>query len=96
VDKDPEGALAFLDPAVVSDPGNEQALAHRIVALYNLKRYGACTKAIREARKSGHPLWPMAMKQPALRRMLERDAKDPHLPRKKPAAPEGTPEPANP
>jgi hypothetical protein len=57
VDVDPEGALEFLEPAVASDPGNELALAHRIVALYNLKRYGACSKAIREARDAGHQLW---------------------------------------
>jgi serine/threonine-protein kinase len=86
---DPQGALAYLDQALAAEPGNEQILAHRIVALYALKRYGACTKAIHEARDAGFALWPMALRQPALRRMLERDAKeeDPHLIKRKAPAP---------
>jgi len=92
LDKDPEGALAFLDAAAAAEPGNERAFALRIVALYNLGRYPASSKAIREAREAGHPLWPMALKNPQLRQMLERDAKDPRLPKRKAPAP--APEPA--
>ena len=85
--KDPQGVLGYLEPAVAAEPDNERAAAMRIVALYNLGRYGACSKAIHEAREAGHPLWPMALKQPALRRMLEQDAAapQPHLTRAKPA-----------
>ena len=93
LEKDPEGALAFLDQTVAADPANERAYALRIVALYNLARYGASAKAIREAREAGHPLWPMALKNPPLREMLEKDARDPHLPRRKAPAPAPTPEP---
>jgi serine/threonine-protein kinase len=91
VDQDPQGALAFLEPAVASDPSNERATAMRMVALYNLGRYGECSRAIREAREAGHPLWPMALRQPPLRKMLERDALEPHLPRRKAPAPEPAP-----
>jgi serine/threonine-protein kinase len=93
LDKDPEGALAFFDQAAAADPGNEQAFALRIVALYQLGRYPASSKAIREAREAGHPLWPMALKNPPLRAMLERDVKEPHLPRRKAPAPAPAPEP---
>jgi serine/threonine-protein kinase len=87
LDKDPQGALGFLEQTVASDPANERATALRIVALYRLARYGACSKAIHEARDAGHPLWPMALNQPPLRKMLEQDTKDPnpHLTRRKPA-----------
>jgi len=90
--KDPQGALAVLDRTFAADPGNERAAALRIVALYQLGRYPASSKAIKEARDAGHPLWPMALKNPTLRKMLEQDAKDPHLPRRK--APVPTPPPA--
>jgi hypothetical protein len=90
--KDPEGALAFLDQTVAAEPGNERACALRIVALYNLARYGASGKAIREAREAGHPLWPMALRNPPLREMLERDVKGQHLPKRK-AAPAPAPAP---
>ena len=93
LEKDPEGALAFLDQTVAADPANERAYALRIVALYNLARYSASAKAIREAREAGHPLWPMALKNPPLREMLEKDARDPHLPKRKAPAPAPAPEP---
>jgi len=93
LEKDPQGALAFLDQTVAADPANERAYALRIVALYNLARYGASAKAIREAREAGHPLWPMALKNPALRAMLEKDARDPHLPKRKAPAPVPAPAP---
>jgi hypothetical protein len=90
----PGGALAFLEPTVAAEPGNDRAFALRIVALYNLGRYGASGKAIREAREAGHALWPMALKYPVLRAMLEKDAKEPRLPKRKaPAAPPPEPEP---
>ena len=89
--KDPEGILPFLDQTVAADPANEQAHALRIVALYNLGRYGACSRAIREARKTGHPLWPMALKNPPLREMLEREVKVPHLARREAPAPKPVP-----
>jgi len=85
---DPEGSLAFMDQALATQPDDERILANRIVALYNLKRYPDAGKAIREAREAGHQLWAMAQRQPALRRMLEQDSKDPHLPRRKAPAPE--------
>jgi len=87
LEKDPEGVLAFLDQTVAADPANERAFALRIVALYNLARYPASAKAIREAREAGHPLWPMALKNPPLRAMLEQDAKQPRLPKRKVPAP---------
>ncbi|MDR3669473.1 MAG: hypothetical protein P4L36_01430, partial [Holophaga sp.] len=93
LDKDPEGALAFFDKTVAADSGNEQAFALRIVALYQLGRYSASSKAIREAREAGHPLWPMALKNPPLRAMLERDVKDPHLPKRKAPAAAAAPAP---
>lgn len=90
--KDPQGSLAVLERTFAADPGNERAAALRIVALYQLGRYPASSKAIKEARDAGHPLWPMALKNPPLRKILEQDAKDPHLPRRK--APVPTPPPA--
>ena len=97
LDQDPLGALGFLETATAREPGNERAAALRIVALYRLARYPACSKAIKEARDAGHPLWPMALNQPVLRRMLEQDAKDPHLPRRKPTpAPAPAAAPASP
>lgn len=87
VDQDPAGSLAFLEKTLAAEPNNEKAHAHRIVALYDLKRYPEASRAIRDARVAGYTLWPMALKHPALRQMLERDARDPHLPRRKPAAP---------
>jgi hypothetical protein len=93
LDKDPEGALAFLDQTVAADPSNERAFALRIVALYNLARYSASSLAIRQAREAGHPLWPMALKNPPLRQMLEKDVKDPHLPKRKAPAPASAPAP---
>jgi hypothetical protein len=95
LDKDPEGVLAFADREVAADPGNERAHALRIVALYNLARYAASAKAIREAREAGHPLWPMALKNPPLKKMLEQDVKSHHLiKRKAPEAPQPAPDPA--
>jgi len=92
LEKDPLGALAFLDQAVAAKNADERAYALRIVALYNLGRYGDSGRAIREAREAGFPLWPMALKNPPLRAMLERNARDPRLPRRK--APEPPAEPA--
>jgi len=91
LEKDPLGALAFLDQAVGAQGAEERAYALRIVALYNLGRYGESGKAIRDAREAGHSLWPMALKNPPLRAMLERNARDPHLPKRK--APEAPAEP---
>jgi serine/threonine-protein kinase PpkA len=91
VDSDPQGALAFLEKTLEAEPANERALAHRIVALYDLKRYPEAGRAIRDAREAGYPLWPMALRNPALRQMLERDGKDPHLPRRKAPAPAPAP-----
>jgi serine/threonine-protein kinase len=87
LEKDPQGALTFLEQTVAADPRNDRAFALRIVAFYNLARYGASAKGIREAREAGHPLWPMALKYPQLRAMLEKDAKDPRLPKRKAPAP---------
>jgi serine/threonine-protein kinase len=87
LDTDPQGALAYLEPAFAAQPGDERAAALRITALYKLARYGACSRAIRDARAAGHELWPMALRQPPLRKILEQDAKDPHLPRRKPTPP---------
>ena len=56
LEKDPQAALDFLDKAVATEPVDERAYALRIVALYDLGRYAACGKAIREAREAGHPL----------------------------------------
>jgi len=93
LEKDPAGALAFLEQTVAADPGNERAFALRIVAFYNLAQYSASGKAIREAREAGHPLWPMALKNPQLMQMLKKDAQDPRLPKRKaPAAPAPAPE----
>jgi serine/threonine-protein kinase len=85
--KDPQGAFAFLDPLVTSEPGNERATALRIVALYGLARYSECGKAIHDAREAGHPLWAMALRQPVLLKMLKQDALAPKIPRKKAPAP---------
>ena len=85
---DPQGAFAFLDPKVAAEPANERATALRIVALYGLARYSECGKAIHDAREAGHPLWAMALRQPALLKMLKQDALAPRIPRKKPAAPQ--------
>jgi hypothetical protein len=93
LERDPEGALVFLDKTLAVEPDNERAHAFRIVALYDLKRYPAAVRAIRDAREAGYPLWPLALKHPPLRQMLERDNKDPHLPRRKPAAPAPAPAP---
>jgi hypothetical protein len=91
LEKDPLAALAFLDQAVTAQGAEERAYALRIVALYTLGRYSATGKAIREAREAGHPLWPMALRNQPLRAMLERDARNPHLPKRK--APEAPAEP---
>jgi serine/threonine-protein kinase len=80
---DPKAALAALDKVLAEDPTNERAMALRIVALYDLHNYLGCAKAMVEARTSGHPLWPMALKYPRLRRMLEQERDNPHLPRKR-------------
>jgi len=87
LEHNPQAALDYLEQAVAADPANERAAALRIVALYRLARYGPCSKAIRDAREAGHPLWPMALRNPPLREMLEQDAKQPRLTRRKPTPP---------
>ena len=89
---DPKGALAFLDPLVQREPGNERALALRIVALYGSGDYKGCGKAMFEARTTGHPIWPLAIKYPQLQSMLEKERTDQRLPKRKAPAPAGAPE----
>jgi len=84
---DPQGALAYLDKVAAAEPDNERALALRIVALYYAGDYRGCSKAMREAKASGHPIWPLALKHPSLRAMLEEERDNPRLPRKKPVEP---------
>jgi hypothetical protein len=88
LEEDPKTALASLNKVLEADPNNERALALRIVALYDLQNYLGCAKAMVEARTSGHPLWPMALKYPRLRKMLERERDNPHLPRKRAVQPQ--------
>jgi hypothetical protein len=83
LDTDPKGALAFLDTLVRQEPENERAIALRIAALYDAADYRGCAIAIRESRQAGHLLWPMALKYPRLRKVLEREKADPRLPRRK-------------
>ena len=60
---------------VKAEPANDRAVALRLVALYDTGDYRGCAKAIVEARAAGHLLWPMALKYPRLRKMLD----DPYL-----------------
>jgi len=63
-------------------------MALRIAALYAKGDFKACGKAMYEARTSGHPLWPLAMKYPELRTVLEKERAEQRLPRSK-AQPDG-------
>jgi serine/threonine-protein kinase len=90
LERSPEEALAFLDSLVSTEPGNDRAVALRIVALYQLGRYPACAKAMGEAKGAGHPLLELARKYPAFRRMLDTERDQPRLPRR------GQTRPANP
>ncbi|BDU74437.1 serine/threonine-protein kinase [Mesoterricola silvestris] len=85
LDTDPKGALAFLENAVKEDPTNERAIALRIAALYDAGDYRGCSLAIRGARETGHPLWPMALKYPRLRKALEQERITPRLLRRRQA-----------
>jgi hypothetical protein len=82
LDKAPEEALAFLEPMILADPGNERATALRIVALYTLGRYAPCAKAMGEARAAGHPILTMAKNQPRFRKLLDEERATPRLPRR--------------
>jgi serine/threonine-protein kinase len=86
LDKNPAGALAFLEAAVAADPSSERSQALRMVALYDLGRYGPCAKAMGEAKASGHTLLALSLKYPRFKKMLAAEKADPKLPRRaKPA-----------
>ena len=78
----PQSALAYLDRLVAQEPENERALALRMVALYDLRQYAACAKAMGEARTAGHPLLALAGKYPRFRKLLDQEKADPRLPRR--------------
>jgi serine/threonine-protein kinase len=82
LDKNPAGALAFLDEAVAADPSSERSQALRMVALYNLGRFGPCAKAMGEAKASGHTLLALSLKYPRFKKMLAAEKADPQLPRR--------------
>jgi serine/threonine-protein kinase len=83
VASDPEGALAYLEPLATKEPHNERVMALRIAALYAKGDFKACGKAMYDARTSGHPLWPLAVKYPELRTVLEKERAEQRLPRRK-------------
>ena len=90
--RDPASALTFLEGALAADPANERALALRIVALYDLGRYGPCARAMVEAKASGHTILALSLKAPLLHKMLQAEKEDPKLPHKpKPPAPAAAP-----
>jgi len=96
---DPQGALAYLEPLVEKEPDNEPALALRIAARYAAGDYRGAARAMAEARAAAHPIWPMALKCPPLRKMLEQERAEPRLPKRKAATPppgSATPHPGTP
>jgi len=82
--RDPEAALAYLGALVASEPGNERAVALRVVALYDAGKYAECARAMGEARAMGHPILVLAQRYPAFRGMLQADRLNPRLPRRRP------------
>ena len=85
--KDPASALTFLEGALAADPANERAMALRIVALYDLGRYGPCARAMVDAKASGHTILALSLKAPLLHKMLQAEKEDPKLPHKPRPAP---------
>ncbi|BDU78312.1 serine/threonine-protein kinase [Mesoterricola sediminis] len=83
LDKDPRGALAALEGILQREPDNERAIALRIAALYESGDYRGTGRAMMEAKRGGHPLWPMALKYPRLRQVFERERLQPRLPRRR-------------
>jgi tetratricopeptide (TPR) repeat protein len=49
LDRDPEGAIPFLERAIALDPVDDQARDSMGVALYNLRRYDEAVPYFREA-----------------------------------------------